>query len=49
MSVFGVVAMAGGLLGIGILVASLKVTLGSVGGIMVWNIHDVMQVGKDRS
>ncbi len=49
MSVFGVVAMAGGLLGIGILVESLKVTLGSVGGIMVWNIHDVMQVGKDRS
>ncbi len=48
MAVFGVVAMAGGLLGIGILVASLKVTLGSVGGTMVWNGHKVV-FGKYRA
>ncbi len=49
MPVFGVVAVAVGLLEIGVLVASLKLALGSMGGIVVWNGHEVVQFERYRA
>jgi len=49
MPVFGVVAVAVGSLGIGILVAALGLALGNMGGIIVWNGLEVLQFGKARA
>ena len=49
MPVFSVVAVAVGLLGIGVLVASLKLARGSMGGDMVWDGREVVQFGKYRA
>ena len=48
MPVFGVVAVAVSLLGIGVLVVALKLALGNIGGIM-WDGHEVVQFGKYRA
>ena len=49
MPVFGVVAVAVGSLGIGILVAALGLALGNMGGIIVWNGLEVLQFGRARA
>ena len=49
MPVFCVVAMVVGWLGIGILVAALKLALGNMVGIVVGNGLKVVRVGKARA